>query len=358
MRKYFLYCAVTVVIVGCAMFGNDPSQGSATYLNSAQLNLKNRHYQQALESATMAVNSDSRNYLGYYLQAQAYQNLHQESPANLSYQKALDLNKHDINLLTDYATFLCAKQNYPQAATLYDSAVQNAMQNNTPATSIYINWGDCFANQNRLDDAIDNYSKALQDENAPLTGYLGIANAYVLQRNYATAYYYMSLYHGGDNVASLEMKIMTLSALLKSSTNMKDSQKLKTTLMTYQKQLQQLSPAEQESDVLTPLNEVAVAAPPELASSNTTKKVVTLNSPAPETKPQHVAQVSNKGNASYPDLAPRIRATSNGRHYVIVEAGDTLYNLAVRSNTTPAKLMQINNIKQKDIQIGRRVYLD
>lgn len=358
MRKYFLYCAVTVVIVGCAMLGNNPPQNSAAYLSSAQLNLKNQHYQQALESATMAVNSDSRNYLGYYLQAQAYQNLHQESPANLSYQKAFDLNKHDVGLLTDYATFLCATQNYPQAATLYDSAVQNAMQNNTPATSIYINRGDCFANQNRLDDAIDNYSKALQGESAPLTGYLGIANAYVLQRNYATAYYYMSLYHGGDNVASLEMKIMTLSGLLKNSSNIKDGQKLRATLMTYQKQLQQLSPAEQESDVLIPLNEVAVAVPPELASTKTTKKIVALNSPVTKTKPQNVTGISKVENTKYPDLAPRIASTNNGRHYVIVEAGDTLYNLAVRSNTTSAKLMKINNIKQNDIQIGRRVYLD
>lgn len=357
MRKYLSYCVVTVAIVGCAVFGNN-SQNSAAYLSSAQLNLKNQHYQPALESATMAVNSDSRNYLGYYLQAQAYQNLHQESPANLSYQKALDLNKHDVSLLTDYANFLCATQNYSQAARLYDSAVQNAMQNNTPATSIYINRGDCFANQNHLDDAIDNYSKALQDESAPLTGYLGIANAYVLQRNYATAYYYMSLYHGGDNVASLEMKIMTLSGLLKNSSNLKDGQKLRATLMAYQKQLQQLSPAEQESDVLTPLNEVAVAVPPALTPSKTTKKIVALSSSVTEAKPQNVTGVRKVENTKYPDLAPRIASTNNGRHYVIIEAGDTLYNLAVRSNTTPAKLMKINNIKQNDIQIGRRVYLD
>lgn len=61
---------------------------------------------------------------------------------------------------------------------------------------------------------------------------------------------------------------------------------------------------------------------------------------------------------SYPALASRVQIDASGRHYIIVEKGDTLYNLAKRSNQTPSQLTTLNNITANDIQIGRKIYLD
>lgn len=65
-----------------------------------------------------------------------------------------------------------------------------------------------------------------------------------------------------------------------------------------------------------------------------------------------------KSTGNYPALAARVQTDASGRHYIIVEKGDTLYNLAKRSNQTPAQLTTLNNITANDIQIGRKIYLD
>lgn len=65
-----------------------------------------------------------------------------------------------------------------------------------------------------------------------------------------------------------------------------------------------------------------------------------------------------KSATNYPALGSRVQTDATGRHYIVVEKGDTLYNLAKRSNQTPTQLTTLNNITANDIQIGRKIYLD
>lgn len=356
MKQYLLFSALIAAIVGCASVGGN-SPAAVPFITSAQNSLNHQHYQQALESATLAINADSSNYLGYYLQAQAYQHLNQKQLAYQSYQKAISLTSQDIKPQVAYANLLCADQNYSQAAIAYNSAFKTAQENHLSTTAILIANGDCLTSQNQLDAAIDNnYSKALQDESAPLSAYLGISYAYVLQRNYATAYYYMTLYHGGDNIQSLQMKTMALSGLLNSNLKLNDRGKLQATLNRYQSQLQQLTSNNKsaaDEDVLMPLDDVSVTAPSVPPARN--KVIAVKNASLPETQKAPIAVPTD---ARYPTLTTRIKTSTSGRHYVIVEKGDTLYNLALRSKMPAAKLLKINNIQANEIQIGRRIYLD
>lgn len=346
MKNYLLFLSVLFGVLGCATFGSN-SQKYQQDIDSAQANIKNQHYQLALESATLAVAADNSNYLGYYLQALAYQNLQQKEPANQSYQKALSLDDEDVDLQLDYANFLCMNKNYQQAANMYDTAFKTAGQNASQRMQVYIGNGDCLTQQNRLDEAVDSYTKALQNESAPLSAYLGVSNAYVLQRNYATAYYYMTLYHGGDNIPALQMKIITLEGLLNSNNVKLDRDKLHSVLLRYYSQLQLLQPKQSTNgDVLTPLNDAQVIAPPMEQDNSTINSTSRKNN------------TGNRGISQYKLLESRIKTTTAGRHYIIVEKGDTLYNLSVQSKLTQEKLMKINNINQNGIQIGRKIYLD
>lgn len=101
-----------------------------------------------------------------------------------------------------------------------------------------------------------------------------------------------------------------------------------------------------DETVVTPLKDTPVRM----------NSVTTSSAPVSQKSLMPTATPSSNGN--YPALAARVKTDVNGRHYIIVEKGDTLYNLAKRSNQTPSQLITLNNITANDIQIGRKIYLD
>ena len=367
---------LALALGGCAsLFTSGPS--TTDYINSAQTNLNNKQYTIALESANLAVKSDPKNYIGYYLQAQAYQQLQQLTQANKSYQQATNLNSNNGKLYADYATSLCAAQNYPLAMANYTTAAQIVVQNKQQPTNIYTATGDCLISQNQSNNAIDYYIKALKDESAPLSAYLGISYAYVLEKNYDVAHYYISLYTGTDNIQSLQMKIMVLNGMLESNQKLSNRAQLQKSLSHYQAQLQQLLPSSKTttiSGVIDNNDTISIKNNLTSASTATTKvtppvsskliKVKTTAAADSLTKPPIITAPVAKNSKelaelkSYPELQPRIKKAPDGHKYIIVSKGDTLYNLALRSNTSQEQLIKINKLTKKEVELGRKLYLD
>lgn len=352
-----------ILITSCAMFGNN-SQPITQYINSAKYNLANQQASIALESSIRAIKLDHNNAEAYYLAAQAYQQLKDSNNANINYQSALKLNNKSESMLVSYANFLCAAQNYPQAQGLYNRALNNALQTHTTPTAIYTAYADCQTSQNQLDPAISNYIEALRDESAPLSAYVGISYTYILQKNFATAYYYIGLYQGKDNAQSLQIKITILKALLASSIMLPDRQKLQTALTNNQRALLAIQanapvkPPESQT-VLTPMIDDTLVA--DKTSLEITESTVAKSAPIIVVNSALNSSNNKKSitNNTLRDYSPLQTTTAkDGRHYIIVKSGDTLYNIAQRSKTTQAKLLKLNQIKMNEVQLGSKLYLD
>lgn len=96
-----------LIVVGCANFGDVGKDNSSSV------------YSTSLESANTMIKAQPNNYLGYYLAAQAYQQLNESLAINLNYQKALQLNNKDINVNLSYADYLCKQSDYSGAQVYY-----------------------------------------------------------------------------------------------------------------------------------------------------------------------------------------------------------------------------------------------
>ena len=331
----------------CNCFGSTLESATLSqYLQSANSLLVNQQYRLALESANQAVNLAKTDYRGYYLQAQAYQHLNDYSSANSCYQQALALNNNASNLQVAYAGFLCNSGNYSQANSLFASAIQSAIKNHSTITDVYIAYGDCLTLQNELDKAATSYLLALKDESAPLSAYLGISHAYLLENNPSMAYYYISLYHGVENQALLKMKIMSLEHLLNSNTALsrENKSKLQVKLQNYKQQLAQL--------------EKSPASSSRVLSSESSDKLTLKSANASSSNTVDKSQSSSPAVSQYPPLSNRIKISSVGRKYIVVIVGDTLYNIARRSNLTVSRLKELNKLSNDKVKLGQQIHLE
>lgn len=342
---------------GCAFMGSDNGESVTTYLNSAKSNLANQQYNTALESANQAIELDSQNYEAYYLAAQINQQLKNTDAAALNYQKSFNLNGKYESMLISYADFLCSMQNYPQAQNMYANAMKNAA-NQSVQTSVSIANGSCQTSQNKLDDAISSYTDALRDESAPLAAYVGISYAYVLENNYATAYYYINLYNGAENIQSLQMRIVALKGLLASNDKLTDRRKLQATLDRDQKRLAELqiaaaTPLVVDNQPQTTNNAIVVTS--ELTPTQATKKNKIIVAKAGNNVTTTLQSTTLDVVGKYPALQTM---TENGRRYVVVRKNDTLYNIALRSKVSQAKLIKLNSLNKGNVVTGTKLYLD
>ena len=57
-------------------------------------------------------------------------------------------------------------------------------------------------------------------------------------------------------------------------------------------------------------------------------------------------------------LSPLVIKKNNGRKYIIVDKGDTFFNISKRSKISVNELMAINNLKNNNIYLGQKLYLE
>ena len=358
MKNQFMHFFLisSVALTACATFG----KSEQTYLQSAKNNLAINNSQAALESANQAIKKNPQNYYAYYLAAQASQNLNQNNIAMQNYQQAMRLNKNESQLLVSYANFLCAQQDYGKAEALYNSAYRLSKESGTTATNLFISYGDCLLSQNKLDLAIDSYGKALANENAPISAYVGVTYAYLLEKNYASANYYASLYKQPANKDLLNLKIMALNGLLKSNTTLSNRQELQNQLndLIRQKTILDENPnlaQNKTSSMTSAINqEAALAASEPQQFAETTTSTIANNTTDSKVSAASTSQAtSNTGTNN-----GWIKQDANGRNYIIVSQGDTLYNISKRANLSVQQIITLNKLKSKNVSLGSKIYLN
>ena len=368
-----------LTLIGCAST-NPNSPTEQAYLSSATNNLRANQPRIALESTAQALKLNSNNYQAYYLQAQAYQQLGESLNATTNYQQALKLNSSNVEVITSYANFLCANQDYVSAETQYAKAYQLGQQYNVGWEQTASDHGDCLSQQNKLNLAIESYQIAINGANKPASAYLGLSYVYIMQQDFIHATYSISQYPGEDTPQSLRLKIAAYDGLAKNpNVNAKNKSILKTKTGAFKSQLAKLERSNGN-------NIVSKTTPSAVLSNSSADNIVISNTPPTSQAPVAVKLVSpaqktpsipnkivtaqkavataskttatKKPTAKSKTFASRIQKNTQGRHYIVVEAGDTLFKLAQQSKHSEAKLTQLNKLKTKNVPLDTRLYLD
>ncbi len=258
----------------------------------------------------------------------------------------------------------------------YQQAIKLAANSESELNSVYISHGDCYTSQNNLESAIGSYSQVLSKPNPPLAAYLGITYAYILQNNYPRASYFISSYDGAVTPELLQMKITALSGLKSANLSAKNKKILANRI----KQLkQQLAAFDQPSAIsqTTEDNQTIAIKPTastkisndKIKSSSNTSKAASTNSTLASatrtatTKPDKVQSKTNtpiktKSIQAHPSFKSRVKTSPHGKHYIVIEAGDTLYNIAEKSHVPSTKLIKLNHLKTDYVPLDTKFFLD
>lgn len=358
---YFLITTATV-LGGCATSPEVKAQ-EQSYLTSATTSLSANKSQQALNATAQALKINDDNYQTYYLQAQAYQQLNDSKNTELNYQKSLQLNDSNTAVIASYGSFLCNNKRYADATIQFDTALQLAKKySSTNYEQIISSNADCLTNQNKLDQAIESYQFVLASNNKPQQAYLGIAKAYLLQSDYPHAAFYASSYPGVDTVQSLQLKLSSLSGLSK-STNISPPNRslLNKKIKQIKQQLANLNKIEDYNQQEEASSAASIMVTTDINNQNTTPvRLATVNKSQQRVLPNKPSTQNRSTKPTKPaTFASRIHKNqSNGRHYVVIQAGDTLFNVSQKSNISEATLTKLNHLKTQSVPLGTNFYLD
>lgn len=337
IRFFKLFVICILLLVGCATFGTKID--NEKYLNSARDNLELAP-ELTIESCSTIIRLDKTNPDAYYLRAMAYSKIGQQKKAESDFLLSLRLNQNNESAMTGYANLLCSIEDYTKAQTYYDQAYNHAKQTGHNLTMIYVYNGDCLTSQNKLDPAINSYTSALADESAPVTAYIGIAHAYLLQENYPIANYYLNLYKGPQTREYLQLELITLNRLLNSNIKLADKNKLEQMQALIKQQLKITEPGQ------------PIAKPAETTISiKKTNSAKTIN-------PLEATSSTGKENLAFGNLTPRVETTTNGKNYIIIKAGDTLFRISRDSNLSVEQLKEINHFKNNEVILGSKLFLN
>ena len=375
-KNLILLGLISINLLSCSSV-KPSATNTSNYINNANALLKQSQANAALESANMAIKQDPHNGYGWLVQAKSYQQLQDYKAAETSYLRAIDIDDDNIEFRLAYANFFCATQKYPQADLNYQQAIKLAANSESELNSVYISHGDCYTSQNNLESAIDSYSQVLSKPNPPLAAYLGITYAYILQNNYPRASYFISSYDGVVTPELLQMKITALSGLKSANLSAKNKKILANRI----KQLkQQLAAFDQPSATsqATENNQTIAVKPTDLTkisnnkikSSSNTSKTASTNSTlanatptAATTKPSKAQSktdtpIKTKSIQARPSFKSRVKTSLHGKHYIMIEAGDTLYNIAEKSHVPSTKLIKLNHLKTDYVPLDTKFFLD
>lgn len=363
-----------------------PSQTEQNYLSNAAYGLRTNQPNVTLEATAQAIKNNANSYQAYYLQAQAYQQLDESSNAAISYEHSLKINPSNVEVINSYATFLCANQNYSAAELQYANAYQLGQKYNSGWEKVASDHGDCLTNQNKLSLAVESYQIAINAPNKPASAYLGLSYAYIMQQDYIHAAYAIGQYPSEDTLQSLKLKIAAYNGLMKSpNINSKNKSILRSKTAALKSKLAKLEATtnNRKPQKVQPIILTAIPSTPssdEITISNSSSTPTAKPVPATGAKEPLNADIAQRymNTTSTPNKSSvtkqipsvnvstinamtfetRIQKNTAGRHYIIVEPGDTLYKISQQSKVSEERITQINKLKTQNVPLKMHLYLD
>jgi type IV pilus assembly protein PilF len=122
----------------------------------------------ALDQVKLAIAADPLYGEAYNLRGLIYANLGDQSLAEESFKRALQLNARDADTMHNYGWYLCQQRRYPEAAALFTQALAVPQYRGTPRTLLA--QGICQAGAGQLAASEASLTRAYEiDPSSPLT---------------------------------------------------------------------------------------------------------------------------------------------------------------------------------------------
>lgn len=140
--RYLTACSLSFYLVGCANLPSTPQDESQPHkttseavkarINLALAYLEQNDFPKAKQNIDKALNHDNQDYLPYSVLAYYYQQIGEQSNAEITYQKALELSQAQTkdkqprpDVRNNYGAFLCKQGNFAQAYQQFEWALQS-----------------------------------------------------------------------------------------------------------------------------------------------------------------------------------------------------------------------------------------
>jgi type IV pilus assembly protein PilF len=189
-----ILCIALTVMAGCARTPVDKE--SYTPEKLAEINtqlgaayLQEGNYETALSKTRKAVAIDPNYASAYNVLGVIYNRLGQNHTAEENFKKAVSLDPNDSGILNNYGQFLCQKDRFAEAQTLFQKALANPLYA-TPEVA-HANAGVCALRARDLVKAEAHLRSALAANPRMPTALLDMAAINYEQRRYAQARAYL-----------------------------------------------------------------------------------------------------------------------------------------------------------------------
>lgn len=350
VRRLFL-CFLSLIIISCVTntinsdgtvqsSKIDADKLSDTYVDLAIEYQQRGAPQVALDRVNLAITTNSDNAKAYMIRAMIYQNLGQNKDAEKDFKKAIRIGDNYSEAYVNYAVFLCDQKRFPEAVTVFDTALSNPLYY-TPEIAYYSR-GNCYYKNGALESANADYLRSLSYRNSPQDAYIALAKLQLDKKNYQLSDYYIKKFNGTQTPDSLWLHIQILQALIDHTNNPKE-------------RMDYTSYRNTMGKVLISNYGDSSATQEYLLRYGNGKEGVNLQSGKPVSPVMEPKSVP--GNSVNPG-GESIAVVNSARKYVIVQPGDTLYSISRKSLIPIGELKRINALSNDRVEIGSKLYLN
>lgn len=317
----------------------DKDKLSSTYVNLALEYQKHGAPQVALERINLAIATNDNNEHAYVVRAMIYQQLNKPDAAENDFKTAISLKKTDPDAYVNYASFLCDQKRYDEAMTNFSKALDNPLYF-TPEIGYY-NRGKCYYRQGDLEKANLDYMQSLNFKNPPADSYLALAQLQLDQKNYLVAKYYIDRYNATQTPASMWLHIQILQLLVDNNVDPNRNREY----ISYRDTIEK---------VLVDNYGNSAEAQKCLIRYGQPKSVSSFSNINPSRTPMRVNNTSNVSSVFNSGL---VQTDSNGRSFIIMPSKTTPFSIAKQYNLTLKQLEQYNGLKANKMHSGVKLYI-
>lgn len=324
----------------------DSSKLSETYVDLAIEYQKHSAPQVALDRVNLAITTLPSNSRAYMVRGMIYQQLNKPENAEEDYKHALSLKDGYSEAYVNYAVFLCDQKRYSDANDNFALALNNPLYF-TPEIGYYSR-GNCYYKQNNLVDANADYLRSLTFRNIPQDSYIALAKLQFDQNNAQLANFYIIKFSGSQTPQIMWLHIQILQRMIDEGVNgtrLNEFSSYRSTIGTVLVSNYSNSSEAQQYLLKYGTNNLRSSsyAPTKLAPSFSNVQVAT-----PKISAKTVSVSGSSGGILKQD----------GRRYILVAAGDTVYSLSKKYSISLKSFETINNLKLNQLKVGMKLYLD
>ena len=219
LRTIFTYTA-SLFITGCVTVTNgqtqkvvDPIQLSESRVNLGVGYLQQGNMIRAYQNFQQALIYAPNYYRAQLSMAHYYERVGDEHKANKMYQSALNTNYKNGHVLHNYATFLCKKNQYDAADSMFNKAITQPDYSLVPNS--YENAGLCALKAGKTEKAKYNFRRAIDHDPYRPVSLLQLAKLQLENEEYPSAEKNLSHFYQafGTTKAYLELMVVLETAL-------------------------------------------------------------------------------------------------------------------------------------------------